>query len=227
MHKRAEWHLVGFGLASAVCVGLVLVDSAVNQAFTHAYLIWNLFLAWIPLVFAYELQRILRRKLWSSWGALTFTILWLAFLPNSFYIVSDFIHLHDFDGNQLLFGVVVLSSLMLTGLWLGFTSLYLVHRELCKRFSARTSGMLVALTLLVSSMAVYIGRDLRWNSWDLLFNPFGLLFDLSERLLHPSQYGQVLDVVGPMFILLATVYFLIWRTAQVFARRPAETASHP
>lgn len=220
MQQRVAWHLVGFGAATAVCIGLVLTDTAVNQAFTHGYLIWNLFLAWLPLLFAYELYRVIQRQPWSSWTALGLTVFWFAFLPNSFYLVSDFVHLGDFEANQLVFGAAILTALTLTGLWLGFTSLILVHMQLRKRLDAPTSAVLAGITLFIASVAVYIGRDLRWNSWDLLLNPFGLLFDLSERFMHPSQYAQVFSVVAPIFILLATVYFLSWRAVRAVQKLP-------
>lgn len=220
MQQRAVWHLVGLGTATAVCIGLVLADAAVNRAFTHAYLIWNLFLAWLPLLFAYGLQRTLQHKLWSSWAALGLTVLWFAFLPNSFYLVSDFVHLGDFEATQLVFGAVMLTALTLTGLWLGVTSLVLVHTQLRRRLSMGVSTAFIGLTLFIASVAIYIGRDLRWNSWDLLLNPFGLLFDLSERFIHPSQYAQVFSVVAPTFILLATVYFLSWRAIRAVEKQP-------
>ena len=66
-------------------------------------------------------------------------------------------------------------------------------------------------------MAIYIGRDLRWNSWDVVADPAGVLFDLSSRLLHPGQYGPMLAVILPFFVLLCSLYGVAWFGIQTAA----------
>jgi uncharacterized membrane protein len=78
----------------------------------------------------------------------------------------------------------------------------------------------VAATLLLASFAVYLGRDLRWNSWDVLTNPSGLLYDISERVLHPAAYPEMFVTVISFFILLATMYGLAWRGIQLLQQTP-------
>jgi uncharacterized membrane protein len=212
MREHTAAYLVGLVTATAVSTCLVLSELLVYGTLLHSYLIWNLFLAWLPLVLAFGLRYVLRRTLWSDWSALLLTVLWLTFLPNSFYIISDFVHLTELDAGQLLYGIAVIGAHACTGVWLGMSSLYIVHRELIKRLGGRIAASIVGLILLLSSVAIYVGRDLRFNSWDLVFNPFGFLFDVSERMLHPTEYGQVLLVVLPFFALLTTAYFLAWQT---------------
>lgn len=199
------------GLMTLFSVGLLVVGAVQNGELLHGYLAWNLFLAWIPFGLALWLARTLRRKLWSSWEALLVSVAWVGFLPNSFYMVSDFIHLVDIQPAYVLYGAVTFTSFILTGLMLGMASVYIVHVEFLKRVSPLGAAGLVAALLLLSSGAIYIGRDLRWNTWDVLLSPLGLLFDVSERLLHPSQYPQVLAVVLPFFILLSGLYFVVWQ----------------
>lgn len=211
---RAQY-VVALGLASVVSACFLLGEMAAGQGIVHAYLLWNLFLAWVPFVLALYLRNSLRHKLWSSWEALGLSVAWLIFLPNSFYMVSDFIHLNEVDPSQALLSSVTFTAFIFTGVLLGISSLYLVHLEFLKRLSPRDAATLVGILLLVSSVAIYIGRDLRWNTWDVLVNPMGLLFDLSERLLHPSQYGQVLAVVVPFFVLLCSMYTVAWQALRV------------
>jgi len=212
MHLPAERrYLFGLGVATLMSLGFVVASSMSVNELTYPYLVWNLFLAWLPLVFAIWLRHILSYKLWSSWEAVIVTCVWLALLPNSFYMVSDFIHLAELTPDQVLLGAVTFTSFVFTGLCLGVSSLYLVHREFLKRVSGRAAAGIVAALLFVASVAIYVGRDLRWNSWDVILNPFGLLFDLSDRLLHPSQYGQVLSVVLPFFVLLTVIYYVAWQ----------------
>jgi uncharacterized membrane protein len=139
---------------------------------------------------------------------MSLSLLWLIFLPNTFYMISDFIHLADVNPQQLLFNAVMFTSFIYIGVLLGFSSLYIVHQELAKRFSVQTTVTAVALALLACSFAIYIGRDLRWNTWDIVTDPAGVLFEVSTRLLHPSQYPQVLDVVTPFFALLGSMYMV-------------------
>lgn len=211
MRTHEVRYLVGVSTATLVSVGLLIVESIVDGNLIHSYLLWNLFLAWLPLLLSYRLQGVLTRKVWSSWEGLLVTVAWIAFLPNSFYMVSDFIHLAELSGDQLLWGAVVFSSFVFTSLLLGVASLYMVHKELLKRLYPRTAGTIVAGLLLLASAAIYAGRDLRWNSWDVILNPFGLLFDISERVIHPSEYMQVLSVIVPFFVLLTMVYFVAWQ----------------
>jgi len=206
---RAQF-VVGLLVATAVSTVLLAAEWLMYGQLLHQYLVWNLFLAWLPFLLAIWLVKVLRRKLWSSWEALLITVAWLAFLPNSFYMVSDFIHLNELGNDQVLFGAVMFTSFVFTGLCLGASSLYLVHTEMLKRVSRHTATMMVGVLLLIASGAIYMGRDLRWNSWDVILNPFGLLFDVSYRLVHPSQYPQVFGVILPFFVLLATIYFVVW-----------------
>ena len=200
--------VAALGLATVVSMGLLAVDAIANRSFVGSYLLFNLVLAWVPLGMVLLLQQSLRRKPWSSWEAMSLSILWLIFLPNTFYMISDFIHLSEVNTQQLLFNAVMFSSFIYTAVLLGFSSLYIVHQELAKRFSFRTTATAVVLTLLSCSFAIYIGRDLRWNTWDIVFDPAGVLFEVSTRLLHPSQYPQVLAVVAPFFALLGSMYIV-------------------
>jgi uncharacterized membrane protein len=211
MRNYVTPYLVGLGAATVVSLGLLALEAVINHEMLHGYLVWNLFLAWVPLLLAFGLRQMLTYHRWSNWKTLFLSVIWFAFFPNSFYIISDFIHISELTPDQLLLGVIVTSAFVFAGVSLGVSSLYIIHTELNKRLQSRLAVMLVAGMLLVASGAIYVGRDLRWNSWDLLLNPFGLLFDMSERLMHPSQYPQVLAVIIPFFALIAMIYFVVWQ----------------
>lgn len=212
--------LLALGIATAVTLVLFAGRAFRNGTADYDYLVWNLFLAWLPLLFALWLVRVLRVKLWSSWEALGASFLWLLFLPNSFYMISDFIHLQNISTVDLLYDTVMFTSFVYVSLILGFSSLYLVHLELKKRFSLPETAGWIGLLLLLSSFAIYLGRDLRWNSWDVLTNPAGLLFDISDRLIHPAGYGQIAITVGSFFGLLASMYLILWFGIRLVRRTP-------
>lgn len=208
--RAGRQFIVMLGVSTLVSVGFFLYGAWRNGSFQFGYMLWNLFLAWLPLLFAIWLVQVLRERLWSSWYALGVSLLWLIFLPNSFYLITDFIHLGTASRIDLLYDAVMLTSFIYTGVILGFSSLYLVHLELLKRLPRRHVLGWVGAILLMCSAAMYVGRDLRWNSWDILVNPAGLLFDVSDRLLHPSAYPQMLVTIVSFFVLLSSMYALIW-----------------
>lgn len=218
--------MIALGIASVVSLGLFSYSVLRNHSLVSSYLVWNLFLAWLPLLLAIRLMDVLKHKAWSSWEALATSFLWLIFLPNSFYLVSDFIHLQEVQGANLLYDSVMFTAFVFTGLALGFSSLYLVHLQLRRRFTEREASAWIGLILLGCSVAIYLGRDLRWNTWDLLVNPGGLLFDISDRVLHPEAYPGMLLVVAAFFVLLCAIYNLLWHSTRLFIR-PAHRGPQP
>lgn len=135
------------------------------------------------------------------------SLAWLAFIPNSFYLISDFIHLQDVGQKNILFDTTLFTVIILTGLMIGFYSIELISSEFKKRFSTRVVNTLIALIFFISSFGIYIGRDLRWNSWDIIINPGGLLLDLIGRFSNFSNYPSMLVVILSYSFLLMSLYF--------------------
>jgi uncharacterized membrane protein len=211
-------YLGALGLATAVSYGLFIVGAIAEHNWEFNYLLWNLFLAWIPLGLAVRLLHTLARKPWSSWEALALSVLWLGFLPNSFYLISDYIHIQTVSRGNVLYDVVLFTAFVYTGVALGFTSLYLVHREIARRYPHRIANVWVGATLLLSSIALYIGRDLRWNTWDVIINPAGMLFDLSNQVLHLANASLYVTIIS-FFVLLSSMYYVVWRGLQLARSR--------
>jgi len=174
------------------------------------FLIWNLFLAWLPLLFALWLQKRLKLSKWLSSGNIILTILWLGFLPNSFYLLSDLIHLQNTGEIGILFDAALFAIFIFNGFFAGFASLYIIHRELIKRIIRHQAHIIIILVILLSSFAIYLGRSLRWNTWDVVFNPAELLYDVSVRIIDPTAYPQAILTTGSFFLLLSSMYGVIW-----------------
>lgn len=217
LSKRTQF-LLALGLSSLVGVLLFFYSAALGHDYQYSYLLWNLFLAWLPLVFAFWLVQLLKTKLWSSWEALGVTLLWLLFLPNSFYMISDFIHIQTAPPEQIVYYAVMFTSIIYSAVLLGFVSLYLVHRELKKRLTDYQSLLIIGIVIMVCCIAIYTGRDLRWNSWDVLTNPGGLLFDLSDQFLHFGFYGTALSTISTFFILISSMYLVAWSGIKMLRR---------
>lgn len=199
--------LVGSTLAS---MGLYIAGALSNHDGAFGYLPWNLLLAWVALFLALWLEHILHRSLWSSWYALFVTALWLAFLPNTFYMISDFVHIQETTRVDLLYDVVMFSSFIFSGVILGFLSLAVVHLQLARRAAPKVSTAIIGVVLLLCSFAIYIGRELRWSTWDILTNPSSLLVDVSDRVLNPREHPQAFTTTISIFVLLTSVYIILW-----------------
>lgn len=211
--------MVGALLFSSLISVLLFLGRAVHYGSSdYWFLNWNLFLAWLPLLFAWQLHKCLKTQAWSTWQNLTLSFLWLGFLPNSFYICSDLVHLPIFSAGTILYDVVLLLSFSINGFFLGFLSLFIIHNQLFKRIKQR-SHFIIAAILLLCSFAIYLGRYLRWNTWDVLINPAGLLFDLSDRIINPASHPQTFVTTLSFFALLGSIYVVIWQIIRTFEQK--------
>jgi len=169
------------------------------------FLLWNLFLAWIPLVFALVVYDRYRRgvPLLRLAPAL---VIWLLFLPNAPYIFTDFIHLAPAPRTPLWFDGTVLSAYAWTGVLLGFVSLSLVHAVVRHRFGAYAGWAAALGALALTSVGVYVGRFLRWNSWDLVVRPGRRLAQVVPRLTDPAALTRAGAATLVLTALLAATY---------------------
>ncbi len=219
MAKTKRNNLVGLwvslAVSSTVSLLFLLFRKLESGSGRYLFLVWNLFLAWLPLLFGWLLvKRIREGKSWSSTPNILLAVLWIAFLPNSFYIVSDFIHLHATGEVSLLYDVVMMSSFVFNGFVAGFLSLLMVHNQMIKRIGRAYAHTLIAVILLACSFAIYLGRNLRWNSWDLAVNPTGIIFDVSDRVIAPAAHLQSFVITAIFFALLGSMYLVIWQTVR-------------
>ena len=210
---RALYWLAGLALAlvllSLAAVGLLAVrmDRVGEPAFV--FLTWNLFLAWIPFVLALCLAAVHDRGgprplLW------VLGVGWLLFLPNAPYILTDFIHLGRVGGAPLWFDTALIGTFAATGLVLGLASLLVVHHVVEAR-AGRIVGWVVAVSSLVlSAIGIYLGRFPRFNSWDVVTDPQGLVTVVLQRLADPLGNPFLLRFGVLMSALLLGSYLVAW-----------------
>ncbi len=213
--ERVLFALLGSSLLSILLLVLRMV-AAGNYRFN--FMIWNLFLAWLPLLFAIWLWDNMLEKHWLSWQNVLLTLLWVSFLPNSFYMMSDLIHLQNSSETTLLYDAAMLMSFILNGLLLGYMSVHMVHSQFRKRFRPVTAHTLIGLVFLSSSFAIYLGRYLRWNTWDIVFHPAALIFDITDSFINPLFHLQAFLVTGVFFLLIGGFYIAGYRL--LTPRRP-------
>jgi uncharacterized membrane protein len=217
--------LVALGVASALCIGLEFVRERHFGAIGFRFLIWNLILAWIPMLLALVVYDRYRRGTRLTRLA-PLAALWLLFLPNAPYIVTDFIHLSATTPAPLWFDGVEVSAYAWTGMLLGFVSLYLMHAVARHRFGGPVGWLGVFAVLALVSAGVYLGRVKRWNSWDLLTQPGSMLAQLHTPLTDSASLGRAVGATLAMTLLLTLAYFVFYvlmgaRLETVSARRAA------
>lgn len=166
---------------------------------TFLFLNWNLFLAWVPYLLALTLPYFYKKynsKILVA-GVLFF---WLLFFPNAPYILTDFLHLKKRIGIPLWYDMMLFFSFAWTGLILGYLSLLEVQLFLRNFLSKTTAYITSTIVLLLCGFGIYLGRIQRWNSWDIITNPFLLFADIFNILTNPQTLG--LAIVISAFLLL-------------------------
>jgi uncharacterized membrane protein len=166
------------------------------------FLIWNLFLSWIPLgVSAIMSYRYSSRTGGRKLVALVpLGIVWLLFYPNAPYMITDFIHFRNNYTFLIWYDLVIYSIFIWTSFLLGFVSIYLVNRIVEKETNKITGWLFTLFILFLSSYGIYLGRFIRWNSWDLLLNPLALLQSILgnihlQSLVFSLIYGMLLTLM--------------------------------
>ncbi|MDO8591858.1 MAG: DUF1361 domain-containing protein [bacterium] len=212
-------YLQTLGLLSGLCLGLFAFRLLATGVSRYWFVPENLLLAWLALATGWVLVQQLERKGWRNWRALVLTGFWLLFLPNAWYVITDFIHVFDSGEISYLYDIAMITALTLTGFLLGFTSLFMVHRQLLKRIDIFSSTIVIEMVILLVSFAIYLGRDLRWNTWDIFTNPSGLILSVTDRLINPFGFPRALDVTSILFVMISVIYFAIWLFLKPVATR--------
>lgn len=193
MSNELVKRILVFALLLGWCAALLVVRFIRAESYTFAFLAWNLALAAVPAVAAWLFARAAERRAHALIQVCWFAI-WLTFLPNAPYVVTDLLHLTPYSAAAQWYDLAMLASCAGTGLLLGYTSLADVQTVIARRFSPRTGWAMAAAALLLSGFGIYLGRFLRWNSWDTLTNPLPLLSDIAQRLSNPLFRSQAVSV---------------------------------
>ena len=192
----------------------------ISYGFVHVAVVWNLFLSMLPLAFAF-LARRSDTKGKSRASVAVFSLLWLVFFPNAPYMVTDFIHVLDQSSYYLVEAstghvaynlsieawmvLVHVAAGVFCGVIAGLFSLYIMHRLVLKRKGKLFSSLFVVICSLLSGLAIYIGRFLRFNTWDIL-RPVRLLQRLFSEM---SWFALEFSLLMAGFILIVYLFFFL------------------
>ncbi|MFT8362526.1 MAG: DUF1361 domain-containing protein [Sporolactobacillus sp.] len=211
-----------------ISCGVYLLYSVIvymlTHQFVHIMMIWNLFLAALPLVFAFIYGKCLERK--HVLLARLFGLLWLCFFPNSPYLITDFIHLQGitfiYDVPTVYSAVSYSTALIswmsllqigiavIAGICIGMLSFAIVIREIDARWGRAIALLANLVFCLISGYSVYVGRFLRLNSWDIV-NPMQLVHKLSLSI---NRFTVEFSLLFAFFIFMIFGLFALLLTSQ-------------
>src|SRR5215216_693033 len=213
---RAVVYLAGVGgrslavlalaAASALCVAMLEFRIRATGDSFYRFLVWNLMLAWIPLGFAAIAHARARTR--TDAIVVVAAVLWLLFFPNAPYVLTDFIHLDDNTVAPVWYDALMLSAFAWTALLLGFASLYLMQIVVRRSLGPLAAWVCVVGALGLASLGVYIGRFVRFNSWDALLHPRAVARVVKAQLEAESPRMAAVLVALTTFLLVgyAVVY---------------------
>ncbi len=195
-------------IGSSAMAVLLLTGRNLLGAGGYHFLLWNLFLAWLPYLAALVLAWPARRgKLWFVAAAPVAT-LWLLFLPNAPYIATDLIHLPDM-GFVWWYDIATLLAFVWAGCLLGAASLDLVRGVVQRLFGPLASWIVLIGAAGLSGVGVYMGRFLRWNSWDALLRPRSLARETLAILSEPANYPRLIGVSLIIMLMMLLLHLTL------------------
>lgn len=202
---RMRRTVVRLALITAMPAALYVARMVYTDKITYRFLPWNLFLAWLPLVFAYLAVRAGSQR---PVLAVPLIVAWLAFLPNAPYLITDLIWLDGRASTLKVYDATMLFAFAACGLAAGFASLRWVQTLVERRVGTWGGRAFVLAALGLAGFGVYLGRFRRWNSWDIVTDPAALLRDIAVRLADPVQHWQMWALTALFAGLLLFLYWL-------------------
>lgn len=184
---------------------------------TYIFLLWNLFLAFVPYAVGYWVSRntwIIKNKLKLA----TVLGIWLLFIPNSFYILTDLFHLDHIASAPKWLDLLLLLSFACNGLLFGIISLRKIEIILERIRGKRVSLFIVFLVMWLNAFGIYIGRYLRYNSWDIIVQPFSLFSEMIEVFLYPFDKKMEWAMISCYAVFMTLLYITIKKTGENFNR---------
>lgn len=182
---------------------LLAVRFFISGSLRFSFLVWNLFLAFIP----YLVSRLLiNPRLKKPWLRGMIFSGWLLFFPNALYIITDLIHLESNTNVPIWYDAILLFTASFAGLALGFASVVNVEYVMEKFLPKKYIPTVIVFLIFLGSFGVYLGRFERWNSWDIISDPFMLAKDIADRFISPFAHVRTWAVT----FILTGLYTVCW-----------------
>jgi uncharacterized membrane protein len=214
LHRFLASHaFYALALSSALAVGILTARVLRAEQGSFIFLVWNLFLAWVPYGWSLWAATIQRRYPRDWWRLLIPGALWLLFFPNAPYIITDFVHLRERPPVPLWYDIGLLAAFAWSGCFLAVASLQTMQRLVRQLCGSLVSWLFVAASIGLSGLGVYLGRFERWNSWDLLFYPQDVLAAAVRPILYPLSHIRPLGASAMFATIMMICYVMFIATS--------------
>lgn len=203
---------VPFVRAAIVGFLLLAVRIFLSARLPFGFLFWNLFLAWLPLVFAIRAAREFSAPSPSRLRVTAWLMAWMLFLPNAPYLVTDLLHWRSRPPVPTWYDLLLLLHFAGLGLALGFRSLQIVEQSFVPHVPPTLRTLLRGGLFLAVSFGIVLGRWGRWNSWNVVTDPIDLANSIGKQILNPAAYPRTwaFTVVGAA---------VMWSVHGIFSER--------
>ncbi|WP_138495505.1 DUF1361 domain-containing protein [Paenibacillus pinistramenti] len=228
----AKWIVIlVLAIISVICVKLVYDLQLASGRRPYRFIFWNVFLAWLPAAFMVLMDwaLLLPAGRFRQLAASGFFVLWLVFYPNAAYLVTDLLHVFvNYPVNpEARFWTVMpfwdhLLALFLTavlGLLLSSFTLLSIHTEVRRRLGSAAGWVFACLMLGIGSFGIYIGRFIRWNTWDLWQNPRMIARDLPDLVFAAGQRSFAAHFCIKLFMVTFIFYTALYFFGYLHADR--------
>ncbi len=192
-------------ISSLLGVAFFVVRALWSDSLIHRFMMWNLFLAWIPYSCALFMA-VLHRRRAGAWQFILPSLVWLLFFPNAAYLVTDLYNLREFPPVPYWYDIAFFITMAWTGLLLAVASLQIVQRMVKQSVGFVWSWIMVLVVVGLNGVGIYLGRFLRWNSWDVVTDPLAVLQDAITPFLHPIAHRQPVAIIIVFSAILLVVY---------------------
>ena len=163
-------------------------------------MLWNLFLAYIPF-FIGKLPITSKKTLYLAFPV------WLLFLPNAPYLVTDIFHLQQGNLMPMWFDLLLLITFSINGLLLYFTSLKMFYKRIVLLYNPNTANAVIYGSIILSSFGIYLGRYLRWNSWEIIKQPSQIFSDITNRIINPLNHPKTWGITIGYSVLFGIIFW--------------------
>jgi uncharacterized membrane protein len=198
-------------LCSLFSMGLMVFRIVYTGYLLFAFLAWNLFLAYLPFLIS---KRMTVQRPKRKWIFLLGAFAWLLFIPNAFYIITDLFHLDMNESVPLWYDLALLLSFAWTGLLFGILSVRQMEKLFEQAFNRKLDLFFILPVMALNGFGVFVGRYLRFNSWDVITSPIQLIKDIVYLFIHPIRNRFDWSMIVCYTILLTLIYYGIKRISR-------------
>jgi uncharacterized membrane protein len=217
--RETAMPMLALTFASAASVALVFARILSTGNLRYSFLVWNLFLAWLPLIFALLACEKYQNASGRNWHFASLAGAWLLFFPNAPYIFTDLIHLTTPFYVHFWVDLTLILLCAITGLVLGFVSLYLMQSVVERMFGRPASWLFIAAVAALSGFGIYLGRFMRFNSWDVVFRPRQVYRGIGNLVANPLANANSLAFPILFGAFLFVSYLMLYALTHL---RPAQ-----